>query len=746
MTALRPLPTSTPAIAAVAFVAAVIGLTLVVPGLMDWNRLRPRIEAATSRAMGRPVTVSGPISGRVFPNPVLIVGGLTMGDASAESLLVGLRLLPLLVGRNEIDHLTLSGGKLGPVEGIEARFDPSGETSATGRLTLPNGTAATLAFEGFTDFRNASGKLRLSAAQLTAESSVSLSPDEANLPDVIVTLGQSRATGSIVASLKASPIQVDATVKAGDLDLDTLAPPSPVASQPTPPEPVPPVPASPEPTQAQAPAQPASGGFALPRNVTANLAFTAGSLHWRGITLGRLEVNALLDNGVLSLGHASSDVQGVGLAELTGTLAAKGGQPSFDGNLRATTSRAGLSSRVTLHGSQLLLSALTLAMDDIHATGEATITLDNPVAVKARMSALGLDAGFDGRMDGARASGAASLHAASFAQAARLFSGSYRPRGGGPLAVTAHLNAEGDTVAFDQLEARLGEAVLNGQGKLVWGISPSLAADLSSPGLALAPFLPAEAKPFALNAWRLDKASAHLALADGTATLERLSGRLLGGDLSGTAKATAAGMAGTFAIRGADIGGLGLGAGGIKATKGRLDGQAKLSMSPQQLTTLTGDGRFEVKDGVVEGFDLAAMDAQMHRLENLGSMLGLVQTALSGGSSRFSSLSASFRAERGVVTSRDVKLDAEGGGATGTAIIDLPKDSIDARFAFKLATPDAPPLGLRLEGKLGAPNKIIDVNAMQRYLVEHGLGKALKGKNGGLIETLLGVKPREKKQ
>ena len=185
------------------------------------------------------------------------------------------------------------------------------------------------------------------------------------------------------------------------------------------------------------------------------------------------------------------------------------------------------------------------------------------------------------------------------------------------------------------------------------------------------------------------------------------------------------------------------------ATKGRLDGQARLAATgqgaTQWLATLTGDGRIQVKDGVVEGFDLAAMDARMRRLENLGSLLGLVQAGLSSGSSRFSSLAASFRAERGVVTSRDIALEAEGGGATGTAVIDLPKDTIDARFAFKLATPDSPPLGLRLEGKLGAPNKIIDVNALQRYLVEHGLGKALKGKNGGLIETLLGVKPREKK-
>jgi uncharacterized protein involved in outer membrane biogenesis len=228
-------------------------------------------------------------------------------------------------------------------------------------------------------------------------------------------------------------------------------------------------------------------------------------------------------------------------------------------------------------------------------------------------------------------------------------------------------------------------------------------------------------------------------------TLDRLSARLLGGELTGAMRANGGGVAANLAIRDADMGRLELGSGGIKATKGSLSGQVKLSGSPRQVASLTGDGHFQVKDGVVEGFDLAAMDAQMRRLDNIGSLLGLIQAGLSGGSSKFSSLSASFRAERGVVTSRDIQLVAEGGGATGTAVVDLPKDTIDARFAFKLSTPDSPPLGLRLEGKLGSPNKIIDINALQRYLVEHGLGKALKEKGKGLIESLLGVKPREKK-
>ena len=722
-----------------AFAAVLLGLAVMVPSLMDGNRLRPEIEAATSAALGRKVTISGPISGRLLPNPVLVVGGLTVGDVSAESLRVQFRLLPLLAGRREIDQFTLTGGRIGPVEEIEAEISPAGAISATGRATLSNGEIATLALDGLTDFRSGSGKLRLSAPGVQAESPVSVTPDEVSLPEMAITLGRSHASASIVASLGVSPVQIDINVKAGELDLDAAAAISPAATA------APSAPPVSTPVAATPPA--VAGGFALPRDITANLTLAAQSIHWRGLTLDRVGLSALLDNGVLSLGHASAQIQGDALAELSGTLTAKGGQPAFDGSLRATTSRSGLSSQVALRGSRITLSNLALAIEDIHATGDANISVSPPMAVTARLSALGLNAGFDGRLAGATASGTASLHAASFAQAARLLSGSYHPRTAGPLDITAHLTAGGDSLAFDQLQARLGEAVLAGQGRLAWTTgAPALTADLTCPLLALAPFLPADAKPLGLKAWTLEKASTHLTYADGTTTLEHLSGRLLGGDLAGNAKANATGLSGGFAIQGADIGGLELGAGGIKATRGRLDGQARLAVSARQLTTLTGDGRFDIKDGVVQGFDLAAMDAQMRRPADLGGLLGLVQTGLSGGSSRFSSLSASFHADRGVVTSRDIKLDAAGGGATGTALIDLPKDTIDARFAFKLATPDSPPLGLRLEGRLEAPNKIIDINALQRYLVEHGLGKALKGKGGGLIETLLGVKPRDKKQ
>ena len=736
-----PLTLRHPTVIAAASVAGVLLLALAVPALMDWNRLRPEIEQAASTSLGRPVVLSGPISARLLPSPRVTAEQVSAGGVSAQSLSISLRLLPILVGKAEVEELTLSGGKAGPVEAIEARITPTGAVTASGLLTLPQFGAGRVDLTGNTDFKSASGRLRLSTARLTAESSVILSAEELSLPDIQVMLGQSRASASITANLGPPPILLDISVRAGELNLDgdTTTTPAIPAAAPTTAAPAP----APQPVTSSMP----SSGFALPKGITASLSLTADSLRWHGVTLRQLELSALLDNGVLSLGQASAQLPGGGRAELNGNLGARDGSPAFDGSLRASLPQhhISLASPVTLRGTRLGLPAITAAVDDIHAKAEAVISLDSQPSITGRASALGLDSTFDLRLDGSRTQGPVSLHAANFAQAARLIRGDYHPRFTGPLDMTARVEMEDGQSRFDQLQLRLGEAVLAGQGRIGWTALPNLDADLTGNALALAPFLPADAKPMGLNAWRLDKASAHISLGQGTITVERLSARLLGGDLTGAVRANSGGVAANLSIRDADMGRLELGSGGIKATKGSLTGQVKLSGLPKQVASLTGDGQFQVKDGIVEGFDLAAMDAQMRRLDNIGSLLGLVQAGLSGGSSKFSSLSASFRAERGVVTSRDIQLVAEGGGATGTAVVDLPKDTIGARFAFKLATPDSPPLGLRLEGKLGSPNKIIDINALQRYLVEHGLGKALKEKGKGLIESLLGVKPREKK-
>lgn len=847
------LPVSKPvAIAAAAIAGAGLALVLAAPVLMDGNAWRGPIEAQASALLGRKVTVAGPISLRILPSPAVTLAAVAVENAvSLDRVRLGLPLGALLAGRPELSDVSVEGGRSGPLDGLTLRASAAKDAftiSGNGRLwgkpiTLEasgirpagNETAplkaslsmpsleSSASFEGrfgkggldgkvevaLASLARAAGSAQLPDSPLSAQAGLRLTPDEVVVADLGVILGESTITGSVVASRGGSPALMDITLRADSFDLDARK---------TPPAPRPAGPEAPAATAAAptgAPQQPsatsapaASQPFELPPDLAANLDIGIGRLVWRGETVSNIQLNALLDGGRLTLSQASARLPGNGAVKLTGGLTTPEGLPRFEGDLKAdsrnfpvlrqwlglgaspTPAKARLEGKLRLADNRLSLNALTLDLDDRRVTGMIAAGLAWPVPVKAELGLPGLALGFDGSWGDGRLAGNASLRAAGFAQAMRTLSPGYRPRGNGELSITSRVDGNSRQLAFDELQARAGDAVLGGKATLALDDRPRLTASLSGNAIALDPFLPAEgkdkadepkprrrtgyaapppppvipaalssegnwsrtpldlgwlqaldadlsleAKAVSLERWRLDLFRAHLGLAKGVLDLDRLAGRLLGGDLAAAGRMAANAMTLSATLKDADLAQVRPSAGGLRLEKGRMGGEMRLAAagtSPAALaSSLSGNGKVLVADGEVSGFDLAAMDTRMRNLENLGSLLGLVQAGLSGGSSRFSSLSGTFTADRGIVASRDLALVAEGGGATGIATIDLPKDTISSKIAFRLAAPDAPALGLRLEGPLSAPVKAVDVNDLQRWLVEKGLGKALNPKGAG---------------
>lgn len=258
------------------------------------------------------------------------------------------------------------------------------------------------------------------------------------------------------------------------------------------------------------------------------------------------------------------------------------------------------------------------------------------------------------------------------------------------------------------------------------------------------------AQTITAKAWRLDNAVVQAFVQNGSATVERLTGKLLGGDLSATAKLTSGAtpaLAGQFTVAGADLAAIKLSGAGLALTRGRLDADARFTTagrsSQDMAARLNGDGKLLVRDGVLDGFDLPAVNQQMGNLRNIGSVLGLVQAGLSGGRTPFTRLAGTVRADNGVVVSRDLKLEAEGGGADGDAQVNLPEWSTRTAIAFHLASAPQTPVGIRLEGPLENPRKVIDLNAIQQHMVTQGLGKALK-QDQPQQQSQQGDQPREK--
>ncbi len=103
--------------------AAILVLAIVavwqVPQYLDWNRYRATLEALASTTLGRPVTIHGPITLNLLPQPVLTAAQVSIGgDAAAdvsirvEALRLRVALWPLLGGRVDARELVLRGPDL----------------------------------------------------------------------------------------------------------------------------------------------------------------------------------------------------------------------------------------------------------------------------------------------------------------------------------------------------------------------------------------------------------------------------------------------------------------------------------------------------------------------------------------------------------------------------------------------------------------------------------------------------------
>ena len=87
-----------------------------VPQWLDWTRYRATIEALASATLGQPVTISGPITLTLLPQPVLTASQVNVGGSRGrrfsihvEALRLRVALWPLLGGRVDARELVLRG-------------------------------------------------------------------------------------------------------------------------------------------------------------------------------------------------------------------------------------------------------------------------------------------------------------------------------------------------------------------------------------------------------------------------------------------------------------------------------------------------------------------------------------------------------------------------------------------------------------------------------------------------------------
>ena len=470
--------------------------------------------------------------------------------------------------------------------------------------------------------------------------------------------------------------------------------------------------------------------------VNGSLALSATKPLWHGMALDRLDLDAALQSGTLTLRRAA--LTGPDFSLSLAAALAPGGRVT-DGRLDASLGHAAMLAPLLPANWPL---GLFQGAGSIHATaaGEPGAL---GLALQAILADLRLDAA--GTVDMARSgwTGTVDLHHPG---APRLLEalgavGVASWLGDGSFSLAATLALDPNVAALTGFSLSAGELRMAGDIKLDRSAGPVLTGQLDAETLPLPlPYirspepLPAEA----LRGWRgqlgvkaahvlfglspaLDHAAAALALADGALhvtglTAEVAGGRLTGGvdlDVSGTPRLAMQG-----ALKGASLSGPLLD-GTMDITGGRLDVTGAVTASGFSpgglLATLAGTIQATVSDGVLTGVDLAAVNAAL-ALPDAAAVQGAVVKALQGGSTEFSQLTADIAVQRGAMTLRQGSLKAASGHAALSGTLDLPIDAADLLLAFTPARQDAPPVGLRLIGPAATPRRTPELAALAGWL------------------------------
>ncbi len=370
-----------------------------------------------------------------------------------------------------------------------------------------------------------------------------------------------------------------------------------------------------------------------------------------------------------------------------------------------------------------------------------------------------------------------------FPRLLRLFGVSYRPAGRpGDFGLSATVKADAKQVVLSQLDGKVGPATLAGTLNVdLAGPRPRLTGDIKTGRVVIDPFLPASRSaslvpqiipaawvpgkafpgeaphlwPVAATAGRWPTAPLDLAVlrafdadlklageavvydgivvrdvaADATVTegvlrIPALSGILFGGAFKGdvTLKVDPKpALDGTLSLTGGDFGTYQEELEGKRLATGDIAFSTAVNSSGASIAELVsglkGEGSFEVKKAALSG------DSGKPRGPIAALLSGLNQLAGLGGDQRpegQADISGSFKIDRGIARSEDLRLVSTVGEGKGKGTVDLPKWTMKVEsdiqlsqnlFAKLLSGTTGVGFGvpLRIEGDIDEPNFVLDV-------------------------------------
>ncbi len=216
-----------------------------------------------------------------------------------------------------------------------------------------------------------------------------------------------------------------------------------------------------------------------------------------------------------------------------------------------------------------------------------------------------------------------------------------------------------------------------------------------------------------------------------------LGGGAVNGDITADTRAEATRSRIVTTVKGVEVGELQQAALGKRHVSARTDVKTDL--------TATGDDWNAAKHTLAGTASLAMTQGTIHGFQIIPEGIKGAESRRTGASGqKFDSLTASIRADKGVVSNKDLKFVSPGIGATGAGTADLGRNVVD--YAATLDVTGLPKIPIKISGSLDSPSYGVDPTKMLMNTlegagnviqapVEKG-GEAVKG-IGGAIKGLL---------
>ncbi|WP_422020549.1 AsmA family protein [Pyruvatibacter mobilis] len=238
-----------------------------------------------------------------------------------------------------------------------------------------------------------------------------------------------------------------------------------------------------------------------------------------------------------------------------------------------------------------------------------------------------------------------------------------------------------------------------------------------------------------------------MTLKDGVLTLPQMRAMAFGGEVRSSGSVTAGdgvsldmSVAGTGLAAGDLVRALGLGEAGtgladvdFKITGNGLSALALVS-------SIKGEGSFEVVDGALAGVDLAALGDGLVQLDDVADFAPLADATLSSGATSFKTIKGNVAVTSGVVRAPDIALELAAGTGRSAAFADIGRMALDVEARLTPPQPEgAPPVEIVVAGDFTAPERVTNTAALEAFAGRRLLKKEIEelGADPASVRVLL---------